>query len=128
MTLVPVVGPSRPERSSPSGPTRAVVLLCPYRANGSLPPLGEVVTLWSMERVDRHVLVDRGGEPGQRPVAVAEQVVDRGQPAGVVADLVLGGDADPAVQLDRLLADVPRRAAGLQPHPVGCRHDVAVGV
>ena len=64
-------------------------------------------------------------------VAVAEQVVERGEVAGVAADGVLRGHPDAAVQLDRLLADVPRRPADLQAArgrpPRRRRSPVAVG-
>src|SRR6478736_5595024 len=63
------------------------------------------------QRVDLVVPADPGGQQPQVVVAVAEQVVERGQPAGVGADAVLRRHADAAVELDRLLADVPTRAA-----------------
>src|SRR4051794_40486065 len=46
--------------------------------------------------------------------AVAEQVVDGGQAGGEVADGVLRGHADAAVELDRLLADVAPGLADLE--------------
>src|SRR3712207_9060512 len=99
--------------------------LCPYttlfRSVGTPAAVvaGGSAGVGRAQRVDGLVPGHVGGEAGQRPVAVAEDVVDGGEPAGVVADRVLGGHADPAVQLDRLLADVPAGAAGLQPGGVG---------
>lgn len=58
-------------------------------------------------RVDLGVVAHLGGQPPQVVVTVAEEVVERGEVAGVVADGVLRGHPDAAVQLDRLLADVP---------------------
>ena len=49
--------------------------------------------------------------------AVTEQVVDRGQPGGHVAHGVLHRHPDAAVQLDRLLADVPTGRAHLELGP-----------
>src|SRR3712207_9161413 len=58
------------------------------------------------ERIDLVVVADPAGEAGQVVVAVAQQVVEGGQPAGVAADRELGRHADAAVQLDGLLAEV----------------------
>src|SRR5512139_1579641 len=47
----------------------------------------------------------------QVKIGVAEQGFDRGEALEVVADVELVGDADAAVELDRLLADAARGAA-----------------
>src|ERR1041385_5039304 len=53
------------------------------------------------------------GEHAEVMVGVAEQGVDHGDALEVVADLVLHGHADAAVQLDRALADDAAGAADL---------------
>ncbi|GAA2083461.1 hypothetical protein GCM10009725_17390 [Aeromicrobium tamlense] len=60
------------------------------------------------------MVADRGGQSRPVELAVADQVLDREQPAGVVADRVLGGHADAAVQLDRVETDVATGHADLQ--------------
>src|SRR3954467_14476187 len=63
------------------------------------------------------VVADVLGEVGGLLAAVAEEGVDGGEAGGEVADGVLRGHADAAVELDRLLADVTSRQADLQLGP-----------
>src|SRR5260370_13430974 len=53
------------------------------------------------------------GERSEMMVGVAEQAVDHGDALEVVANLVLHGHANAAVELDRALADDAARAADL---------------
>src|SRR4051812_11564543 len=55
----------------------------------------------------------RAGEYSQMMIGVAERLVDHGGALEVVADLVLHGHADAAVQLDRAFADDLRGASDL---------------
>src|SRR6188472_3596050 len=86
----------------------------------------------SGERLDHAVRREPAGELAGELAAVAEQVVDRGEPGGQPADGVLSGHADAAVELDRLLPDVPSGLAHLE-LGAGCRlslllrRDVVVG-
>ena len=65
------------------------------------------------------------GQGGEVVLPVAEEVVEHRQVRGDVADDVLRGHRDAAVQLDRLLADVSSRAADLQRCPGGRLGDLA---
>ena len=70
---------------------------------------------------------DAPGQPGQVVVGVAEPLVEHLEVGGADADGVLRRHADAAVQLDRLLADVPPGSRDGQPDPVGgVGHHVAV--
>src|SRR5580693_7787715 len=95
-------------RSDRSAPVRVAIL-------GTLKP-GQVV-FGDVVNQDLQVIL-RG----------TQGVLDRGKPGRIVADRVLRGHADAAVQLDRLLRDVSARPADLQ---LGPRRDhrveVAVG-
>src|SRR5947208_58114 len=61
----------------------------------------------------------RGDEAAQVPVAVAIELFQHQQALVIVADLVLIGNADAAVQLDALAAD---EAPGRAQHHLGRRH------
>ena len=76
----------------------------------------------SRQGFDDPVLTQPRRQRGHHVAAVAEQVVDGGEPRGEVADGVLHRHADAAVELDRLLADVPAGLAHLQ---LGARGGVA---
>ena len=80
------------------------------------------------ERGATVVVADLVDQDVQLVLRGSEGVLDRGQPRRVVADRVFRGHADAAVQLDRLLRDVPARPADLQ---LGPRRDhrveIAVG-
>src|SRR5688572_22150619 len=90
-----------------------LTLVCPCPLTPALSPTG---------RGSAHCLVACAsvleqtalrGDAAEVVVGVAEGRLDHGQPLEVVADLVLHGHADAAVQLDRLLADVFRGASHL---------------
>src|SRR5690606_29323924 len=80
-------------------PRRAAGFLCRWR---------------SADGVVDVVVADRGREAGPVELAVTDQVLDRDEAAGVVADRVLGGHADATVQLDGVEADVAAGDTHLQ--------------
>src|SRR5262245_3690561 len=73
-----------------------------------------VGALLALSELDTWVLLGVGGQDPQVVIGAAEGVFDGGESGGVVPGGVFVGQADAAVQLDRLLRDVACGAADLQ--------------
>src|SRR5260370_37929247 len=72
--------------------------------------VGQKVVVIGISRRDKPA---QASKLGQMMVGIAEQGIDHGGSLEIVPHLVLHGHADPAVKLDRLLADKTSGAADL---------------